>query len=93
MVCVKIVSYTILINGQPGRTFYLSKGIRQGDPLSPYLFLLCAEGLSTLFSKAKREGQIRGIKVARGCQPLNHLFFTDDSILVYRVSLTDWHHI
>lgn len=56
MICIKTVSYIVLINGKPGRTFYPSRGIQQGDPLSPYLFLLCAEGRNALLSKAEREG-------------------------------------
>lgn len=50
MTCIKIVSYTVLINGQPGIIVNPSRGIRQGDQISPYLVLLCAEGLSALLS-------------------------------------------
>ena len=48
MTCVRTVSYSVLVNGQPYGTIVPTWGIRQGDPLSPYFFILCAEGLSLL---------------------------------------------
>ena len=66
-----------------------SRGLRQGDPLSPYLFLLCAEGLSALIRKAEREKAIRGIAICRGGPRLSHLFFADDSVIFCRASQHD----
>jgi hypothetical protein len=65
IMCVRSVSYSILINGQPYGKIKPSRGIRQEDPLSPYLFILCAEGLSTLLNKAGREGWITGLPITR----------------------------
>lgn len=90
MSCTKIVSYAMLINGRPRKIFKPTRGIRQWDPISPYLFLLCVEAFSALLSKAKSEGKIKAIKEAWGYQPLSHLFFVDDSILFCRVSITEW---
>ena len=60
MLCVTSISYSILVNGEPKRMIIPSRGIRQGDPLSPFLFLLCTEGLHGLISKAVEQGDIRG---------------------------------
>jgi hypothetical protein len=53
MTCIRSVSYAIVVNGQPTRRIIPSRGIRQMDPLSPYLFLLCAEALNSLLRHAK----------------------------------------
>lgn len=57
-----------------------SRGIRQGDPLSPYLFILCTEVLSSICDKAQQEGSLSGICVARGSPLINHLLFADDTM-------------
>ena len=57
------------------------RGIRQGDPLSPYLFLLCAEGFSSLLAKIEGEGRIHGVSICRRAPSISHLLFVDDSLL------------
>ena len=54
MECIRTVSYSILVNGDPKGLINPTRGIRQGDPLSPFLFLLCTEGLHGLITKAVR---------------------------------------
>ena len=84
MECISSVSYSILINGSPQGLLKPTRGLRQGDPLSPYLFLLCAEGLHGLLHQAANNKLIRGISLSRGGPQLTHLFFADDSLLFCR---------
>ncbi|KAE8702081.1 hypothetical protein F3Y22_tig00110503pilonHSYRG00762 [Hibiscus syriacus] len=81
MSSVSTVSYSMVFNGVPGDSFLPSRGLRQGDPLSPYLFLFCAEGLSSLLHAAKSAGSLTGYKVGRYGENSTHLLFVDDSIL------------
>ncbi|XP_056848921.1 uncharacterized protein LOC130499048 [Raphanus sativus] len=80
MECVSSVSYSFLINGGPQGKVVPSRGLRQGDPLSPYLFILCTEVLSGLCNKAQENGTLPGVKVGRHCPPINHLLFADDTM-------------
>lgn len=65
MRCISSVLYSILINGQPRDVLKPHRGIRQGDPISPYLFLICAEELSALLNEAENSQEIRGIRIAK----------------------------
>lgn len=78
---VTIVSYTVGDNDNNSASFLLTRSLRQGDLLSPYLFLLCTEGFLAIMNDAKRTGMIRGTLVGRERLTVNHLFFTDDNIL------------
>ena len=57
---VTMPSFSILINGKPQGNIHPTRGIHQGDPLSPYLFILCVEGFTSLLAKAKVDGRIKG---------------------------------
>lgn len=82
--CVTIVSYSILINGDPQPSFKPPKDIRQGDLLSPYhLFILCAEALSCLLHRAKSNDNITSLSIGRGLVCINHLLFIDDDSLLF----------
>lgn len=89
MRCIKTVSFSILINGHPTETFFLQRGLRQGDPLSPYLYILCAEVLSGLLTKAQQEGHIQGISIATNASAISHLLYADDSILFCRAKTSE----
>ena len=64
-------------------------GIRQGDPLSPSLFLLCTEGLSALIHEVAINQHLTGISIAHGCPRVTRLFFADDSILLCKANLEE----
>ena len=65
-------------------TIQPTRGLRQGDPLTPYLFLFVADGLSKLLQQGNRAGAIQGLKVCRNAPVVSHLLFADDSLLFFR---------
>ncbi|CAL9214573.1 unnamed protein product [Arabidopsis halleri] len=80
MQCIVTVSYSYLLNGSAQGTVNPQRGLRQGDPLSPYIFILCSEVLSGLCNRAQAENRITGIKVGKKSPRLNHLLFADDTM-------------
>ncbi|XP_026434569.1 uncharacterized protein LOC113332110 [Papaver somniferum] len=86
--CISIVSYSVLVNGSPGEWFFLSRDIRQGDCLSPYIFIICMEVLSQLIIKAEHDNLIQGFKFSNDRPTISHLFFADDCMLFSKASLT-----
>ena len=93
MLCVRSVSLSVLINGSPSKKIYPKRGIRQGDPLSPYLFIICAEVLSGLIASYQDHGKIHGITIARNAPPISHLFFVDDSMVFCRANKNEAKHL
>ena len=65
------------------------RGLRQGDPLSPYLFLLCVEGLSLSLRTATEAGSVTGCCVSRTAPSVTHLLFADDSFLFFKATTTE----
>ena len=89
MECVTLVAYSLLVNGEPYGNIKSSSGIHQGDPLSPYLFLLCLEGLHRMIRKVASNGNIQGVSICRNGPKLTHLFFADNSLLFCRATSHD----
>ena len=87
MSMVSSVSFSVLFNGEKLETFRPTRGIRQGDPISPYLFLIAAEGLSCLLKSSSQSSLLAGIKVAPTAPAVNHLLFVDDSLLLFKASV------
>ena len=81
MECIKIATYSILINGEPHGNIVPSRGLRQGDPFSPYLFLFYTEGLHGLITKVANSGDIQGVSICKNGPKLTHLLFADDSLV------------
>jgi hypothetical protein len=80
MRCVTSARYAVRVNGDLTEPVVPMRGIRQGDPISPYLFILCTEGLSCLLKKQEAQGELQGIKNGRLGPSISHLLFADDSI-------------
>ncbi|XP_010687249.1 uncharacterized protein LOC104901378 [Beta vulgaris subsp. vulgaris] len=86
MQCITTVSYSILVNGEPSKVFRPSVGLRQGDPLSSYIFILCMEVLSRNLSKMQNNKELNGLKIARNAPKISHLFFTDDALFFFKAN-------
>jgi ribonuclease HI len=82
MACVKSVKYKVRVNSSETDTFIPTRGLRQGDPLSPYLFLFVAQGLSSMLKGAENRGELQGVHVCRDAPPVSHLLFADDSLIL-----------
>ena len=80
MSMVSTVKFSVMFNGKKLEEFCPSRGIRQGDPISPYLFLLATEGLSCLLKSRRDSSNLDGIQVAPSAPLVNHLLFVDDSL-------------
>ena len=61
MRCVSTVTYSVRINGRSQGCVSPTRGLHQGDPLSLYLFLLCAKGLSALLKQSVEQGLLKGV--------------------------------
>lgn len=81
------VKFSVMFNGKRLEKFTPSRGLRQGDPISPYLFLFAAEGLSSLLKNQTESSPVHGIRVADTAPPVSHLLFTDDSLLFVKASV------
>jgi hypothetical protein len=84
MACVTTVSYQVKFNGTLLDSFSPSRGLRQGDPLSPFLFLFVADGLSALLQREVQNQNIEPVKICRNAPGISHLLFADDTLLFFK---------
>ncbi|XP_043812710.1 uncharacterized protein LOC110614869 [Manihot esculenta] len=81
--CISTVRYWILHDGREIGPILPTRGLRQGDPLLLYLFILCAEGISRLLQDSINRGSLHGFRISRGGPQISHLFFADDSLIFF----------
>lgn len=84
--CLDTVQYSLLLNGDISGTFSPSRGLRQGNLLSPFIFILCSELLTRLLLKEENEGRLHGIKVSRNAPAISHLMFADDLLMMFKAN-------
>jgi hypothetical protein len=86
MECVTIICYSVHFNKVSLESFAPTHGLRQGDPLSPYLFLFVADGLSKLLRREVHQGNLRELHICRRASGISHLPFADDMLLFMHIS-------
>jgi hypothetical protein len=90
---VSTVTYRVKVNGDLTDEIIPERGLRQGDPLSLYHFLICAEAFSTLLNAAEERGVIKGVRVCPEAPSINHLLFADDSLLLFKIDDQSTSHL
>ena len=86
MSCITSTSISVLVNGSKLESFHPSRGIRQGDPLSPYIFIMCMEYLTHLIEGKCVDGSWFPLKASRENVGISHLIFADNLILFVKVN-------
>ncbi|KAL4318880.1 hypothetical protein GQ457_18G015470 [Hibiscus cannabinus] len=86
MICISTVSFALVINGERQGDFTPGRGLRQGDPLSPFLFLFVSNVFSWLVERELTNGDLQGFRIGRRCPVLSHLLFADDCVIFSKVS-------
>ncbi|GAU48605.1 hypothetical protein TSUD_327170 [Trifolium subterraneum] len=89
MMCVSSVNYSVLMNSDRVGPISPGRGLRQGDPLSPYLFILVTEYLTALIHQAVGRGDLHGVKICRGAPEVSHILFADDCFLFCRANVAE----
>jgi len=89
MQCVYSVNYHALVNNDRMGPIAPLCGLRQGDPLSPYLYIICTEGLSSYIRHHENNGLIHGARIRRGSPLITHLLFADDNFLFCKATILE----
>ena len=84
-----MVNFTLLLNGTKSSTIIPSRGLRQGDPLSPYLFILCSDILAKIINREVDRGSIQGVKLSPAAPPITQLFYANDVLLFCRAKIRE----
>lgn len=87
--CISMVSFSILLDGSPFGRFFPQRGLKQGDPLSPFLFTLGLEVMYRLLIKDELAGNIHGIKISQHSPLVSHLLYADDLIVFSRANSSE----
>lgn len=91
MGCVRSVNFAVLLNGQPGNKFVPSRGLRHGDPLSPYLFLMVNDILSRMLGLASETNKLQGVRISPHGPSISHIFFADDTLIFLKADNSNCH--
>lgn len=86
MMCVESVVYQVQVNNDQVGPIFPTRGLRQGDPLSPYLFIICVEGLTSLIKDAQNRRMLHGVKICRQAPVVTHLLFANDCFLFFKAN-------
>ncbi|KAM0972147.1 hypothetical protein ACFX2H_019690 [Malus domestica] len=93
MGCISSVNFVIMLNGHPRSRFAPSRGIRQGDLLSPYLFLLVSEVISLLIQHAYDKMWIKGVRMNVLGSSISHILFADDTLIFLKAEEVNCRHL
>jgi hypothetical protein len=93
MACVTTVNYSVVVNGNVVGKIFPSRGLRQGDPISPYLFIICAEVFSALLHNAQMRGCISGVPTSKKGPKITLFFFADDSLVFCNANRVEWRRL
>ncbi|KAL0396110.1 UNVERIFIED_CONTAM: hypothetical protein Scaly_0059400 [Sesamum calycinum] len=85
--CISTVPFSFILNGKAKTHPISERRIRQGDPLSPYLFIFCVEATSRMLLSKEHKGLLIGTKIARRAHHVSHLLFFDDTIIYCEATL------
>lgn len=84
ILCISTVNYQVKVNRFLTEVITPRRGLRHGDLLSPYIFLLCVEGFSSLLNRVGEEGELEGIKIYQGAPRFNHILFAYGSLVLIK---------